>query len=151
MHTYKLDVVYIWCLWRHLDARGFVLTGKSFREMLQEYFISELWDSVMCSSSAQAGYVGYAESFSWLYYKSGILFLACTHLYNYCYFCIGKMKILTPPVGATEVLVYTYWYKYSVGIKIRMRWWKTVYLPLHTTIIVLVYCMNVFKRFQFWI
>ena len=34
MHTYKLHVVvvvYIWCMWRHLSARGFVLTGKSSR------------------------------------------------------------------------------------------------------------------------
>ena len=75
--------------------------------MLQEFFISELRDSVMCSPSAPAGYVLLAESLrklvcsiestfrldSWLHYKSCVLLLACTRLYDYCYFCIGKRKI----------------------------------------------------------
>ena len=61
--------------------------------MLRECLISELRDSVMCCPLAPAGYALLAESFSWLHYKSCILFLACTHLYNYCYFRIGKMKI----------------------------------------------------------
>ena len=62
----------------------------------------------MWCPSIPAGYVLEAESLrklvcsiestfsldSWLDYKSYVLFLACTHLYNDCYFRIGKMKIL---------------------------------------------------------
>ena len=65
--------------------------------MLQEFLISELRDSVMCSPSAPAGYLLLAESLSLTALKSCVLFLAYARLYNYCYFCIGKMKILTPP------------------------------------------------------
>ena len=48
----------------------------------------------MCCPSAPAGYLLQAER---LHYKGCVLFLACTRLYNDCYFRIGKMKILTPP------------------------------------------------------
>ena len=37
------------------------------------------------------------------FYKSCVLFLACTHLYNYCYFCIGKRKI--PSILCGESLI----------------------------------------------
>ena len=61
----------------------------------------------MCCPLVPAGYVLLAESLrklvcsiestfrldSWLHYKSCVLLLACTCLYNYCYFRIGKMKI----------------------------------------------------------
>ena len=59
--------------------------------MLREFLISELRDSLMCCPSAPAGYLLLAER---LHYKGCVLFLACTHLYNDCYFRIGKMKIL---------------------------------------------------------
>ena len=72
-------------------------TNSSQDDLVLWYLlISELRDSLMCSLSAPAGYLLLAER---LHYKGCVLFLACPRLYNDCYFRIGKMKILTPPLN----------------------------------------------------
>ena len=86
----------------------------------------------MWCPSIPAGYVLLAESLrklvcsiestfrldSWLHYKSCVLFLACTCLYNYCYFCIGKMKIpsfLWSFLGSKSVQYITWQYMWQSG------------------------------------